>query len=96
MSGGILGAAFLHSDPDDDEDYLEELDDFIDEFGDRKINCRNTSEQTTLSVEDIMTQAVEIARLNNDPFNEDYFSRRVADIRNGSFTCDFVTPPTPE
>ena len=96
MSGGILGATFLHSDPDDDEDYLEELDDFIDEFGDREINCRDSAQQTTLSVEDIMAQAVEIARLIEDPFNEEYFSRRVADIRNGSFTCDFVTPPNPE
>lgn len=96
ISGGILGASFLHSDPDDDEDYLEELDDFIDEFGDREVFCRNAPDQRTLSVEDIMAQALEIARINGDPLSQAYFSRRVTAIQSGSFRCDFTTPPNPE
>lgn len=92
IGGGILGATFLHSDPDDDEDYLEELDDFIDEFGDRQVFCRDDPSQNTISVEDIMSQALEIAELNGDLLSQNYFLGRVNDIRNGAFTCDFVTP----
>jgi len=94
ISGGILGATFLHSDPDDDEDYLEELDDFIDEFGDREVFCRDAPDQTTISIEDIMVQALEIALLNGDIFDQRFFQDRLIDIRDGSFTCEFETPPT--
>lgn len=95
IGGGILGATFLHSDPDDDEDYLEELEDFIDEFSDRQVFCRNNPNQTTLSVEDIMAQALDVARINGDAFTQGFFQDRLTAIRSGSFTCDFVTPPRP-
>lgn len=96
IGGGVLGATFLHSDPDDENDYLEELDDFIDEFGDREVFCRDAPNQTTLSIEDIMAQALEIATLNGDILSQNFFQNRLNSIRNGSFTCDFVTPPNPE
>ena len=93
ISGGILGATFLHSDPDDDEDYLEELDDFIDEFGDREVYCQDAPDQTTASIEDVMAQALEIARINGDLLTRNYFLSRLNGIRNGSFKCEFETPP---
>ncbi len=92
IGGGVLGAAFLHSDPDDDEDYLEELDDFIDEFGDREVFCLDRPEQNTMSVEDIMSQALEIAEINGDILSQNFFLGRVSAIRNGAFDCNFVTP----
>ena len=95
ISGGILGATFLHSDPDDDEDYLEELDDFIDEFGDREVFCRDAEDQRTLSIEDVMSQALEISRIHSDALTQRFFQDRLAAIRNGSFDCQFITPPPP-
>jgi len=95
ISGGILGATFLHSDPDDDEDYLEELDDFIDEFGDREVFCRDAEDQRTLSIEDVMSQALEISRIHGDALTQRFFQDRLAAIRNGSFDCQFITPPPP-
>ena len=96
ISAGVLGATFLHSDPDDDDDYLEELDDFIDEFGDREVFCRDAPQQTTLSIEDVIAQALEVARLNGDPVSQNFFQSRLNSIRNGTFTCEFETPPNPE
>jgi len=93
MSGGILGATFLHSDPDDDEDYLEELDDFIDEFGERQVFCRDAPDQPTISIEDIMAQSLEIANINGDQLTQNFFLGRLSAIQNGAFNCNFVTPP---
>lgn len=96
MSGAILGASFLHNDPDDDDDYLDALDDFIDEFGDRIVFCQDAPNQSTISVEDIMVQALEIANINGNLITQNFFLGRVNSIRNGSFTCEFETPPVPE
>ena len=95
IGGGVLGAAFLHSDPDDDEDYLEEIDDFIDEFETRRVFCQDAPNQTTMSIEDIMSQALEVARINGDALTQSFFQNRVNAIRNGSFSCNFFTPPLP-
>ncbi len=93
IGGGVLGAAFLHSDPDDDESYLDELEDFIDEFSERLVSCRDAPNQSTLSIEDIMVQALDIALINGDIFAQRFFQDRLIAIRNGSFRCSFVTPP---
>jgi len=95
IGGGILGATFLHSDPDDDEDYLEELDEFIEDFEDRELFCRNSADQTTLSMEDIISQALEISQIHGDLLIQNFFQNRLTQIRNGSFNCEFFTPPLP-
>ena len=91
IGGGVLGATFAHSDPDDDEDYLEELDDFIDDYGDGLIACQNSPEQTTLSFEDIMVYALQIAEMNGSAVTQNFFRSRLNGIRNGTISCDFLS-----
>lgn len=90
IGGGVLGAAFSHSDPDDDDDYLEELDDFIDDYGDGEVACRNAASQTTLSFEDIMASAFELSQINGSATTQAFFSARLLGIRNGNVACDFT------
>lgn len=90
IAGGVLGAAFSHSDPDDSDDYLEELDEFIEAFGDGKAACRDTPAQTTASIEDVMVYARDLANINGSTATRAFFSARLAGIRNGSIRCPFL------
>lgn len=93
IGGGVLGAAFAQSDPDDNEDYLEELEDFIDAFKKGRAPCMDDPSQTTISIEDIMVSALELSRINGSAETQNFFLLRVLGIRNGSVRCEFLPRP---
>ena len=93
IGGGVLGAAFAQSDPDDNDDYLEELEDFIDEFKKARAPCRDAPEQTNISIEDITASALEIARMTGSLETQRFFEQRLRGIRNGTITCDYLPRP---
>lgn len=90
IGGGVLGAAFAQSDPDDDDDYLEELKDFIDDFSEGLIECRDAPTQTTISIEDVVSAALELSRINGNVATQDFFQSRLTGIRTGSQGCNFA------
>jgi len=91
ISGGILGAVFEQADPNDDEAYLDELDDFIDNFGDRLVFCGDEPSQATISIEDVYVHALEIADANGTLSDRNFLLQRLGTIRAGVFDCDFTT-----
>jgi len=95
IGGGVLGAAFSHSDPDDEDDYLEELDDFIDEFKKGTVPCQNAADQKTLSIEDVMAFSLDVARINGSRTTQNFFGARLNGIRSGTIKCEF-DPRIPE
>jgi len=90
IGGGVLGAAFAQSDPDDPNDFLDELDDFVDDFGKGRVACQDSPEQTTISIEDVMSHAQDAARINGSLSTRNFFLERLTGIRNGSIDCDFT------
>ena len=91
IGGGVLGAAFAQSDPDDDDDYLEELEDFIDDFGKARIACKDSPTQTTISIEDVMRYAWDVSKINGSLSTQNFFLSRLSDIQNGVIGCDFTS-----
>lgn len=88
LSGGILGAAFAQSDPDDPDDFLEELDDFVRGFDEGEIECQDSPTQTTISLEDVTRSALELAEINGSAQTQEFFRLRLAGIRSGIVRCD--------
>lgn len=91
IGGGILGAAFAHSDPDDDDDYLEEIKDFISEFKKGETPCRDSAAQKNLSIEDIFVSSFELSRINGSATTQQFFSERLNGLRNGNVSCSFLS-----
>ncbi|MEP6342793.1 MAG: hypothetical protein ABJ275_05705 [Maricaulaceae bacterium] len=96
IGAGVLGAAFAHSDPEDDDEYLDQLEDFIDDYEDGLTPCRDTPSQPTLSFEDIMIYALDAAQINGSQTTQNFFAARLAGIRSGSIRCTFMPRPGTE
>jgi hypothetical protein len=93
IGGGVLGAAFAQSDPDDPEDYLDELDDFIDDFGKGRLACQDGPDQDTISIEDVMRYTLDVARINGSQNTQNFFLSRLSAIENGATDCNFTSRP---
>lgn len=89
IGGGVLGAAFAQSDPDDDDDYLEEIKDFIDDFSKGRVDCQDAPSQTTISVEDVISSALDLSRINGSIATQEFFRIRLTGIRTGLDGCNF-------
>lgn len=96
IGAGILGAAFAQSDPDDNDDYLDEIKDFIDDFEDGDAFCQDAPSQTTFSIEDVMFYSLEVARIHGGAETQRFFSERLNGIRNGTIGCAFLPRPGDE
>lgn len=93
ISGGVLGAAFAQSDPDDSKDYLDELEDFVDDFGNGRVACQDSPQQNTISIEDVMKYTLDVSRINGSQNTQNFFRSRLSAIQSGLVDCDFTSRP---